>query len=212
MSDSQQERLRAQQARRQAEESIRDLANLAHSAAGGTYLVSDFRRRDDLPATACLRRMSNTVAKKLAELGLREPVSLRSMPGRWWKVRIDAAEVGLVSDYGCAMVTRMLSTAQLMEIGFEVEDGPFKAWENGEVSRAILQQHPNKYWDARIYQVGIKPSGQGEPHVSGGDNAYASEALTAALDQGDSIQVFSGPYESQDDAHYAMDVRWEVPE
>jgi len=188
------------------------LAKIAESAEGGTYLVSDFRQRDDLPTTASLRRMSNTVAKKLAELGFRDPVSLQSVPNRWWKVKIDAAEVGLVSEYGCAMVTRMLSTDKLRETGFEVEDGPFHAWENDEVSRAILNQHPGRFWDARILRVDTKPSDNGRPHVSGEDNGYTSEALIAALEQGDSIQVFSGPFKSQDDAHYALDVRWEVPD
>lgn len=206
-----QELLRIQQARQQAEEAIRDLAQIAQNAERGTYLVSDFRRRDDLPATASLRRMSNIVAKKLAELGFRDPVSLQSVPNRWWKVNIDAAEVGLVSEYGCAMVTRMLSTDELRESGFEVEDGPFRAWENDEVSRAILNQHPGRFWDARILRVDTKPGHNGRPHFSGEDNGYTSEALIAALDQGDSIQVFSGPFESQDDAHYALDVRWEVP-
>jgi hypothetical protein len=33
-----------------------------------------------------------------------------------------------------------------------------------------------------------------------------------ALDQGDSIHVFSGPYESENDARYALDIRLEVPD
>lgn len=205
------ERIRAHNARRQADEAIRALGNIDSSAAGGTYLVSDFRRRDDLPTTASLRRMSTTVAKKLAEMGLREPVSLQSVTNRWWKVKVDAAELGLVSEYGNAFVTRILSTKQVMDQGFEVEDGPFAAWENNEVSRAILRGQPGKFWDARIYQVAMKPGEHGQPYFFGADNGYTSEALIAALDQGDSIQVFSGPFESQDDAHYALDVRWEVP-
>lgn len=210
MDERHQELWHIQQARQQAKEAIRDLAKIAESAVGGTYLVSDFRRRDDLPATASLRRMSNAVAKKLAELGFRDPVSLQSVPNRWWKVKIDAAEVGLVSEYGCAMVTRMLSTDELRKTGFEVEDGPFRAWGNDDVSRAILTQHPNRFWDARILRVDSKPGRNGQSHVSGEDNSYTSEALMDALDQGDSIQVFSGPYGSEEDAHYALDVRWEV--
>lgn len=202
----------AQLAARQAGEIIRDIAGLTSQAGGGTYLVSSFGRRADLPATASERRMSTAVAKRLAEMGLREPVSLQSVQNRWWKVNIDAAEVGLVSEYGCAMVKRMLSTAQLANMGFEVEDGPFQAWENEEVSRAILGRHPGKFWDARVYRVDAKPGDDGRPRFAGADNAYPSEALMAALDQRDSIQVFSGPYESQEDAHYALDVRWEVPD
>lgn len=206
------ERIRALNARRQAEEAIRALGNIDPSAAGGTYLVSDFRRRDDLPTTASLRRMSTTVAKKLAEMGLREPVSLLSVANRWWKVNVDAAELGLLSEHGNAFVTRILSTDQVMDQGFEVVDGPFVAWENDEVSRAILNGQPGKFWDARIYQVAMKPGGHGQPHFSGADNGYTSEVLLSALDQGDSIQVFSGPFETEDDARYALDLRWEVPD
>ncbi|WP_374356430.1 hypothetical protein [Limnohabitans sp.] len=185
MDERDEELLRTQQARQQAEVAIRELAKIVQ---GGAYLVSDFRRRDDLPATASLRRMSNTVAKKLAALGLREPVSLQSVPNRWWKVKIDAAEVGLVSEYGCAMVTRMLSTDALRETGFEVEDGPFRAWENDEVSRAILNKHPGGFWDARIYRVDATSGHNGRPHFSGEDNGYTSEALIAALERGDLIE------------------------
>jgi hypothetical protein len=207
-----QEQWRAQQASHQAYKVVRDIAGLSPNAEGGTYLVSDFSRRDDLPVIASLRKMSNTVAKKLAEMGLKQPISLQLLPNRWWKVAMDAAEVGLVSEYGNACVSGIMSTEALMHQGFEVEDGPFIAWENQDISKAILKSYPGKFWDARTIQVAEKPDEQVQLHYSGSDNGYTSEALMAALDLGDSIQVFSGPYESEDDARYALDVRWEVPD
>jgi hypothetical protein len=204
--------LALQRAKREAEDAIRDIAGLPKNLEGGTFLVTDFGRRYDLPASASQRRISTTVAKKLAEVGLREPVSLRLLPNRWWKTHIDAAEVGLLSEYGCAMVTRLLSTAQLADLGFEVVDGPFREWENEEVSRLILKSNPGRFWDARISRVDARPGHTDQLLLSGGDSSYTSEALTAALDQGDTIQVFSGPYGSEDEARCAGDVRWEVPD
>lgn len=204
--------LASQQAKQDAEEAIRGISGLSTNTQRGTFLVSNFGPRDDLPASASQRRMTTVVAKNLAEMGFREPVSLRSFPDRWWKVNIDAAEVGLWSEYGAAKVTRILSTAQFMDLGYEVVDGPFRPWDNDEVSKAILERNLGKFWDARVYSVTPKPGLNGQSHFSGADNGYTSEALMAALDQGESIQVFSGPYATADDAHYALDVRWEVPD
>lgn len=205
-----------QKARAEADNILNSLTGNARQApdaeVGGTYLVSSFARRDDLPLTASLRKMNCEVAFRLAEMGHREPVSLRCWPDRWWRVKVDAAEVGLVSEYGNAFVTKILSTEELMHRGFEVEGGPFNAWESREVSLEILKKHPGKFWDARIYQVARNAGGESSSPFSGVDNGYTSEALVAALDQGDSVQVFSGPYESEDDARYALDVRWEVPD
>lgn len=134
MDQKQDERFRALISRQQTELTLRKFAVEPHSAPGCTYLVSDFRQRDDLPVTASLRKMSSTVAKKLAEIGLREPISLRSVPDYWWKVKIDAAEIGLVCEYGNAFVIQILSTNELMSKGFEVVDGPFSALDNNGVS------------------------------------------------------------------------------
>lgn len=201
------------QARVSAENAIKQASGHSGNASGGTYLVNDFRRRDDLPETASLRRMSNTVAFRLAELGFRVPISLQALPNFWWKVKLDAAEVGLVSEYGGCFVTRTLSTASLMDMGFEVTDGPYSAWENEDVSRVILREFPGMFWDARIYKSAVVPEQEGrDQHCSGYDNAYPSERLMMALDQGESIEVFSGPFDTEDDARYALDVRWEVPD
>lgn len=188
------------QARIFAENVITQASGHKGNASVGTYLVNDFGRRYDLPETALLRRMSSAVARRLAERGLREPISLNVLPNFWWKVNLDAAEVGLVSEYGCGFVNRMLSTASLMKKGFEVTDGPFAAWENADVSRAILNDFPGMFWDAKILQSADVPAKAGSDQpCSGEDGAYLSERLLIALDQGDSIEVFSGPFETEVD-------------
>lgn len=201
------------QARVSAENAITQVSGRKGNTFVGTYLVNDFGRRYDLPETALLRRMSSAVARRLAERGLREPISLEALPNFWWKVNLDAVEVGLVSKYGCGFVSRMLSTASLMKKGFEVTDGPFSAWENADVSRAILNDFPGMFWDARIFKSAVVPvqGGRDQP-FSGYDDAYPSERLLMALEQGDSIEVFGGPFGYESDARYALDVRWEVPD
>jgi hypothetical protein len=176
------------------------------------YLATSFRQRDDLPALASIRKMSDKVVRNLAELGLHEPVSLRMLPGRWWKVNVDAAEIGQLREYGCGYVTLFLSSERLAEIGFEVIDGPFEAWANVEVATAMLKVCEGKFWDACISNGPLLPVVNGGELYAGNDNAYASEELQAALDDGKTIRVYSGPYDTKDAAHYRLDVRWESPE
>jgi len=213
--------MQAQQARREAEQVIAAASGRTGQTGRSphpaephrrAYLVSSFETRTDLPATASLRRMTREVACRLAEMGWLEPVSLQAMPPSWWTVKIDAAEVGEWSEYGCAFVTRTLSSSQLADIGFEVVGGPFRDWETDEVSRCILTSHPGKFWDARSYTFPPAEAGQMPLPFIGSDNAFTSEQLLIALDAGHPIQVFSGPYQTEEDAHYALDVRWEVPD
>jgi len=207
-----QDLMRAKQARESADHLIRQVSGNDGNMQGGTYLVSSFRKRDDLPLTASLRKMSRAVARKLAEMGLLEPVSLNALPNRWWTVHVDAAEEGLCSEFGCAFVKRTLSSTELAKCGFEVIDGPFTAWETPDVSRAVLLEHPGKFWDARILSNAIAQAQGGADRFAGCDNAYTTELLLEALDRSDSIQVFSGPFETGAQAGYALDLRWEVPE
>jgi hypothetical protein len=176
------------------------------------YLATSFQQRSDLPVTASIRKMSDKVVRNLADLGLHEPVSLRMLPGRWWKANVDAAEIGELREYGCGFVTLMLSSERLAEIGFEVIDGPFEAWANIEVTTAILKESKGKFWDACISNRPLLPVVDGAELYAGYDNAYASEELQAALDDGKTINVYSGPYDTKDAAHYRLDVRWESPE
>ncbi len=204
--------IRSRQARELADAAMEKAAGLKSHQGGGTFLATNFERRDDLPATASIRKMSDNVVRNLAELGLHEPVSLRMLPGRWWKANVDAAEVGVLREYGCGFVTRLLSSERLAEIGFEVVDGPFDAWANIEVATAMLKESKGKFWDARISNRPLLPVVEGSGLYGSYDKAYTSEELQAALDDGGTIKVFSGPYDTKDAAHYWLDVRWESPE
>lgn len=177
-----------------------------------TCLVTSFAKRSDVPEGTLLVKMTPKVINALAAMGLHEPISLKVLPGRWWKVNVDAAEVGECSEYGARFVTLFLTSEQLAEIGFEVVDGPFEPWANVDVSRAILKRSPGKYWDASISNRPLLPVVEGTGSCACSDDGYTSEDLLAALDAGQTITVFSGPYDTKDKAHYALDLRWEVPE
>lgn len=204
--------IRRQQARELADATLEKAAGPRKHDGGGTYLATSFKQRDDLPVLASIRKMSDKVVRNLAELGLHEPVSLRMLPGHWWKANVDAAEVGELREYGCGYVTIFLSSERLAEIGFEVVDGPFEAWANVEVATAMLQANKGKFWDACISNRPLLPVVKGADLYAGYDNAYTSEELQAALDDGKTIKVYSGPYDTKDAAHYRLDVRWESPE
>lgn len=181
-------------------------------ARQNVYLATSFELRNDLPVTASIRKMSDKVMRNLAELGLHDPVPLRMLPGRWWKTNVDAAEIGELREYGCGYVTLFLSSERLAEIGFEVVDGPFDAWTNVEVATAMLKVSKGKFWDACISNHSLLPVVKGAEPYAGYDNAYSSEELLAALNEGKTIKVYSGPYDTKDAAHYRLDVRWESPE
>lgn len=204
--------IRRQQARKLAEAVLKKAAGPRSHRGDHTYLATSFKQRDDLPEKASIRKMSDKVVCNLAKLGLHEPVSLQMLPSLWWEARVDAAELGLVSEYGCGYVTLFMSSKRLAAIGFEVVDGPFEAWANIEVSRAILNEKPGKYWDATISNRPLLPVVDGAEPFAGYDDSYTSEALLAALDAGKTVKVHSGPFDTENDAHYALDLRWESPE
>jgi len=204
------ELMRRQQARELAHMTLKKVSGTSEHQRT-TYLVTSHKQRDDLPEGAWTRKMSDNVVCNLAKLGLQEPISLRMLPDRWWKVRVDGAEMGQVSEYGCCFVTLFMSSARLEKIGFEVVDGPFEYWANKEVSQATFSETPGKYWDATISNRPLLPVVHGADQFSGYDDGYSSEALLSALNSGKTITVHSGPYETENDAGYALDLRWEHP-
>lgn len=206
--------LARQEANREAEGALRKAAGPSHRPVDQVpvVLATSFKQRDDLPVLASIRKMSEQVVRNLAKIGLHEPVSLQMLPNRWWKVNVDAAEVGQLSEYGCAYVTLFMSSDRLARIGSEVVDGPFEAWANIDVAEAILMENAGKFWDATISNRPMLPVVEGDDGYAGYDNAYSSEELLAALADRKTIKVYSGPYDTKDAAHYRLDVRWESPE
>lgn len=206
------ELIRRQQARELADATLEKAAGPERHQGGGTYLATSFKQRDDLPVTASIRKMSDNVVRNLAKMGLHEPVSLQRLPNRWWKVNVDAAEVGQLSEYGCAYVTLFMSSDRLARIGSEVVAGPFEAWANIDVAEAILKENAGKFWDACISNRPLLQVVKGAELYAGYDNAYSSEELQAAVAEGKTIKVYGGPYDTKDAAHYRLDVRWESPD
>ena len=76
-------------------------------------LVSSFAERSDLPPGTLLCGMAPEVIKALAELGLHEPVSLRSLPGHWWVIDVDAAAENPNLEIGACMVHKVATTEEI---------------------------------------------------------------------------------------------------
>ena len=177
---------------------------------GGCYLVLQYGKRSDLPRAVSTIRMVGKAVENLAALGLHDPIPLRLLPGKWWKAHVDAYSVGEFGEPGAMFVERYLTSEKLSGYAFEVVDGPFEPWANIEVAKAILELARGKYWDASISNRPLLPVVEGQQFF-GADNAYSSDELHAALTEGQHITIYSGPYEAKEDAHYAIDIRWESP-
>ena len=76
-------------------------------------LVTSFAERSDLPPGTLLCGMTLDVVKTLAALGLHEPVSLRSLPGRWWVIDVDAAAENPNFEIGACMVSKVATTEEI---------------------------------------------------------------------------------------------------
>lgn len=76
-------------------------------------LVTSFAERSDLPPGTLLCGMTPDVVKTLAALGLHEPVSLRSLPGRWWVIDVDAAVENPNFEIGACMVSKVVTTEEI---------------------------------------------------------------------------------------------------
>jgi hypothetical protein len=76
-------------------------------------LMSSFEERADLPKDISISLMTPAVAATLAAAGLAEPVSLRHLDGKWWRVNVDLAALGLVSEPGCGMTEVVASSDDL---------------------------------------------------------------------------------------------------
>jgi hypothetical protein len=76
-------------------------------------LMTRFEERADLPKDISICLMTADVAATLAAVGLHEPVSLRQVDGKWWRVNVDLAALGLVSEPGCGMTEVVASSDDL---------------------------------------------------------------------------------------------------
>lgn len=119
----------------------RDYAQLQASNRRTVCLSRSLKNRGELPATARITLMGETVARALSILGLQAPVSLTHLVGLWWVARVDAAHVYENLEFGGAYCTRVASTLELIENfsdGYaEVTRGPFATQEEAAACLAI---------------------------------------------------------------------------
>lgn len=101
-------------------------------------LSRSFQNRGDMPATARITLMSESVARALAVFGLRAPVSLTHLTGLWWVARVDAGHVYDSMEFGGAYCVKVATTDELIwsySDGYaEVTRGPFATKEEAAAS------------------------------------------------------------------------------
>jgi hypothetical protein len=102
-------------------------------------LMTRFEERADLPKDISVCLMTADVAATLAAAGLHEPVSLRQLDGKWWRVNVDLAALGLVSEPGCGMTEVVASSDDLrgQYNGYyrQITAGPFASAEEANERR-----------------------------------------------------------------------------
>ena len=102
-------------------------------------LMTRFEVRTDLPRGISICLMTPDLAATLAAAGLHEPVSLRHLPGSWWRANVDLAALGLVSEPGCGMTEVVNSSDELcgQYEGYyrQITAGPFATAEEANERR-----------------------------------------------------------------------------
>lgn len=102
-------------------------------------LMTRFEERADLPKDISICLMTSDLAASLAAVGLHEPVSLRHLPGSWWRANVDLAALGLVSEPGCGMTEVVTSSDELcgQYEGYyrQITAGPFATAEEANERR-----------------------------------------------------------------------------
>lgn len=108
-------------------------------ASSPVVFATTFEEHADLPEGTAICKMSPTVATALAAAGLHEPVSIRRLPGKWWRLYVDLAALGLVAEPGCGMTEVVASSEELHHrfIGYykEIIAGPFDSEEEADERR-----------------------------------------------------------------------------
>lgn len=226
-----------QESQRLAEEAIEHAAGPKHHQGDDRlgYLVTYFGKRSDLPENAKLCKMLPDVVRNLAAAGLHEPVSLHGLVGKWWLSHVDAAYENPRMETGCAMITVIASTDELLrrysDHYCEVLAGPFDRPEDS-IECFFIEENSRSYRDPNARYCGLpswsmsrlEKSGRRAPipfsalagkywvcGMSGG--VWKTEDIEHALQSGSfGFHITDGPFDSQDDADYAFDVMWESPE
>jgi hypothetical protein len=200
-----------------------------------SYLATSFVNAGGLPVAASITRMSRVIGEKLAAIGLHEPVSLRSLPGKYWQANIDASFENPSMESGCAYVVRSVTSERLSMISgacyTEVTAGPFDSLEEMNPcyfveagfdrkkldEGALLCKMPN-WIISRLAEKGFRepiPFADlaGRYWVSGMSYVCSTTSIERALRAGDfEWHITDGPFDNEVDAFYQFDCNWESPE
>jgi len=201
-----------------------------------SYLSTSFINDGGLPNTARITKMSRAIADKLAAMGLHEPVSLRSLPGKYWRANIDASYENPHLESGGAYVVRAVTSERLSTISgacyTEVTAGPFDSLEEMvpcyfieagfDRTRAnddALFCEMSGWIVSRLAKKGLREPIRfadlaGKYWVCGmGGGVWSTASIESALRAGNfKWHITDGPFDSEDDAGCQFDCLWESPE
>ena len=113
------ELLLRQKANELAEAAIRKAAGppSSHVVEIPCYLATRYDMLDGLPVGARICKIPDYVSGDLLGMGFYEPVSLKSLPDKWWWIRQDIAYDNPSFEPGSAYVERVVSSDELACIG-----------------------------------------------------------------------------------------------
>ncbi len=201
-----------------------------------SYLATSFINGGGLPNTASITKMSRAIADKLAAIGLHEPVSLRSLPGKFWRANIDASYENSNLEPGGAYVERTVTSEQLSTISgacyTEVTAGPFDSLEEmipcyfveagfdqSKAEDGAMFCEMSGWITSRLAKKGLRAPIRfsdlaGKYWVCGmGGGLWSTASIESALRACNfKWHITDGPFDSEDDAGYQFDCLWESPE
>jgi hypothetical protein len=179
--------------------------------------------------------MSAAVAARLRALGFEQPVELEALPGKWWSILADLAALGTVSEPGCGF-GRIMATTESIEnhyIGYwrEIVAGPFEHAEDSEAVYLAPEGVDVSWIGSGAMVVRVQPWVSKRLAARGFDGSVRLSRLAglywvcgmaggvcSTTDLEDrirraptSVNITGGPFDREDDAHYAFDLMWEPP-
>ncbi|MBN8491069.1 MAG: hypothetical protein J0M00_06530 [Burkholderiales bacterium] len=180
--------------------------------------------------------MSEPVVRRLALLGHAQPVLLSALPGKWWSINVDLAALDEANEPGCGYrcidATSEAIGANHALYWCEIVAGPFDQEADATATYLASIEFDAAWLGPRAAVGRVEPwvckqlqaRGLTEPYpltavadaywvcgMGGGVCATQELAKRVRRFPGEA-GVTHGPFDNEDDAHYAFDVMWESPE
>lgn len=180
--------------------------------------------------------MGQPVASRLRALGYEQPVELELLPGHWWSIRADLAALGSSvepgSGFGQTAASSEAIAGHFSRYWLDVVAGPFGRPEDREAVYLASREADIGWLGEQAIVVKIEPwlsrhlreLGHHEPVLlssladkywvcgMGGGCCSTAELESLARQNPRSVRISHGPFDREEDAHYAFDVLWESPE